>query len=321
VCGITGWASLSSDHASSSETDEATIRGMCARIAHRGPDSEGRYIARGVALGIRRLAVIDLVTGEQPFFNEDRSVVAVMNGEIYNFRELRSDLEKQGHRFISRADTEVLPHLYEEMGARMVEKLNGMFAFALWDSLRKRLFIARDRFGQKPLYYGVFGGKLIFGSELKTLLAHPNVERNLNLEALRQYLAFDYVPAPHSIYKGIFKLPAGHSLTLENGEIRIERYWNLNFHKRTPVPSIEEAAEELRALLSDSTRMRLVSDVPVGVLLSGGVDSSCIAAFAQQHSARPIKTFCIGFDETSYDESGLAKIVAQSSAANITKTV
>ncbi len=284
---------------------------MCSRIEHRGPDSEGSYLANSVALGIRRLAVIDLVTGEQPFFNEDRSVAAVLNGEIYNYRQLRSDLIGRGHRLLSNSDTEVLPHLYEDLGPQMVEKLNGMFAFATWDEKRKRLFIVRDRFGQKPLYYGTFGGKLIFASELKAMLAHPDVETRLSLHAMRQYLAFDFIPAPFSIYEGIYKLPAAHHLTLERGEIKIEQYWELNYKKRLPYPTIEDAADELSSLIADSTKMRMISDVPLGVLLSGGVDSSCIAAFAQRFSEKPVKTFCIGFEEASFDESARARQVAK----------
>ncbi len=310
MCGIVGWANLDSS-SFACEMDELTLREMCAKIEHRGPDSEGVYLAESAALGMRRLSIIDLKTGGQPVFNEDRAISVVMNGEIYNFQDLRKDLEKRGHRFSSQTDTKVLPYLYEEHGSLMVQKLNGMFAFALWDSRRKRLFLARDRFGEKPLYYGVFGGKLIFASELKAMLAHPAVEAKIDFHALRQYLGFDYVPAPNSIYQGIFKLPAAHSLTLENGEIKIERYWNLSFQKRQPAPDIEDAADELRALLADSTKMRLMSDVPLGVLLSGGVDSSSIAAFAQQFSSKPIKTFSIGFEEASFDESQNAREVAK----------
>lgn len=310
MCGIVGWANLNSN-SSPNEEDEMFLRAMCSRVQHRGPDAEGVFLSESVAIGMRRLSVIDLHTGAQPVFNEDRSIAVVMNGEIYNFQELRKDLKQSGHKFFTDSDIEVLPHLYEEHGQRMVEKLNGMFAFALWDSRRKRLFMVRDRFGEKPLYYCVFAGKLIFASELKALLAHPDVETKLSFQALRQYLAFDYVPAPLSIYQGIFKLPAAHSLTLENGEIKIERYWNLSFQKRRPVPSVEEAAEELRVLLAESTKMRLMSDVPLGVLLSGGVDSSSIAAFAQQFSSRPVKTFSIGFEESSFDESYYARQVAK----------
>ena len=310
MCGIVGWTNLNSNFSPNAGAKEPLLRSMCAKLRHRGPDSEGIYTADNIALGMRRLAIIDVAGGEQPVFNEDRTIAVVMNGEIYNFKELRANLEKRGHHFTSHTDTEVLPHLYEEHGAGMIEKLRGMFAFALWDARRRKLLIARDRFGEKPLYYASFNNKLIFASELKALTAHPDVETRLDFQALRQYLAFDYVPAPLSIYQNIYKLPAAHSLTLENGEIKIERYWNLSFAKRTPVPSIEAATEELRDLLSDAVKSQMIADVPLGVLLSGGVDSSSVAAFAQQHSSRPIKTFSIGFDETSFDESDYARRVA-----------
>lgn len=311
MCGIVGWANIDPNSETDGRDSTAILGSMCSSIEHRGPDSEGTYLSGSVALGIRRLAVIDLTTGEQPFFNEDRSVAAILNGEIYNFRELRSDLIGRGHCFFSSSDTEVLPHLFEDFGSKMVEKLNGMFAFAIWDNRQKRLFIARDRLGQKPLYYGIFGGKLIFASELKAMLAHPDVETRLNLHAMRQYLAFDFIPAPFSIYEGIYKLPAAHHLTLERGEIKIEQYWELNYKKKLPYPTIEEAADELSSLIADSTKVRMISDVPLGVLLSGGVDSSCIAAFAQRFSEKPVKTFCIGFEEASFDESARARQVAK----------
>jgi len=280
-------------------------------MIHRGPDSEGLFVTNGAALGMRRLAIIDLVTGEQPVFNEDKSVAAILNGEIYNYRELRAGLEKLGHSFRSASDTEVLPHLYEEHGAEMVRELNGMFAFALWDAKRRRLLVARDRFGEKPLYWGVFDNTLLFASEPKVLLAHPAVKPTLNLQALRQYLSFDYVPAPLSIYQGIQKLPAAHMLTLENGRITIEPYWCLSYKTSHPAPSEREAAEHLQDLLADSVRMRLVSDVPLGVLLSGGVDSSSVAALAVRASSEPVKTFSISFAESSFDESAYARSVAK----------
>jgi asparagine synthase (glutamine-hydrolysing) len=280
-------------------------------MVHRGPDSEGLFVTNGAALGMRRLAIIDLVTGEQPVFNEDKSVAAILNGEIYNYRELRSGLEKLGHTFRSASDTEVLPHLYEEHGAEMVRELNGMFAFALWDAKRRRLLVARDRFGEKPLYWGVFDNTLLFASEPKVLLAHPAIKPTLNLQALRQYLSFDYVPAPLSIYQGIQKLPAAHMLTLESGRITIEPYWCLSYKTSQPVPSEREAAEHLQDLLADSVRMRLVSDVPLGVLLSGGVDSSSVAALAVRASSEAVKTFSISFAESSFDESAYARSVAK----------
>ena len=280
-------------------------------MVHRGPDSEGLFVTNGAALGMRRLAIIDLVTGEQPAFNEDKTVAVILNGEIYNYRELRRDLEKRGHSFRSASDTEVLPHLYEEYGDDMVRELNGMFAFALWDSNRRRLLIARDRFGEKPLYWGVFDKTLLFASEPKALLAHPSVRPTLNLQALRHYLSFDYVPAPLSIYEGINKLPAAHKLTFQNGRADVQCYWQLNYSTVTPVPGEQEAAERLQELLADSVRMRLVSDVPLGVLLSGGVDSSSVAALAVRASSEAVKTFSISFAEASFDESAYARGVAK----------
>ncbi|HEY0426339.1 MAG TPA: asparagine synthase (glutamine-hydrolyzing) [Pyrinomonadaceae bacterium] len=309
MCGIAGWANLE-NKSSGADGGEAVLHRMCGRMEHRGPDSEGLWLGESAALGMRRLSIIDLQTGEQPFWNEDKSIVVMNNGEIYNFRELRSELEKRGHKFHSQSDTEVLPHLYEEYGEAMVEHLNGMFAFALWDKRKKKLLVARDRFGEKPLYYGVFEGKLIFASEPKVLLEHPSVKAEINIDALRHFLSFDYVPAPLSIYKGISKLPAAHFLTVENGEINVRRYWNLSFHKNGGRPTVKKAAGELREIISDAVRMRLVSDVPLGILLSGGVDSSTIAAFAAQHAEGKIKTFSIGFEEDSFDESKYARQVA-----------
>ena len=310
MCGITGWANLD-PRTPPPEGGDELLRSMCDRMIHRGPDSEGYLIDDGIALGMRRLAIIDLLTGEQPTFNEDHSVAVILNGEIYNYRELRADLETRGHTFRSASDTEILPHLYEEYGCDMVGHLNGMFAFALWDDRRRRLFIARDRFGEKPLYWGVFDGTLVFASEPKVLLAHPAVRPGLNLNALRQYLSYDYVPAPLSIYEGISKLPAAHTLTLENGQIKVERYWRLSYQTRQPVPSVAEAAEHLRELLADSVRMRLVSDVPLGILLSGGIDSSVVAALAVRAASETVKTFSISFAESSFDESQYARAVAK----------
>ncbi|MGI8639188.1 MAG: asparagine synthase (glutamine-hydrolyzing), partial [Pyrinomonadaceae bacterium] len=327
MCGIAGWANLENNQAQNQS--ETVLHQMCERMKHRGPDSEGLWLDSGVALGMRRLSIIDLHTGEQPVYSEDKSIVAVMNGELYNFREVRADLEKRGHKFETNTDTEILPHLYEEYGEAMLEHLNGMFAFALWDKRRRKLLIARDRFGEKPLYYGVFDGVLVFASEPKVLLENPAVNAEINLDALRQYLSFDYVPAPHSIYKNIYKLPAAHLLILENGEIKTRRYWNLSWQKNGGNPRVskgvgfdaltnvrasalnfEKAAEELRKLLADAVRMRLVSDVPLGILLSGGVDSSTVAAFATQFSTEKVKTFSIGFEEDSFDESEFAREVA-----------
>src|SRR3989442_6675344 len=241
MCGITGWANLDT-RVPQPDGARELLHSMCERMVHRGPDSEGLMVAGSVAKGMLRLAIIDLVTGELPAFNEDKSVAVILNGEIYNYRELRQDLEKRGHSFRSMSDTEVLPHLYEEYGEEMVEYLNGMFALALWDSNQRKLFLARDRFGEKPLYWGIFDKTLLFASEPKVLLAHPSVRPALNLQALRQYLSFDYVPAPLSIYEGINKLPAAHKLVLENGDVKVECYWQLDYKTATPVPTVQDAA-------------------------------------------------------------------------------
>lgn len=333
MCGIAGWINLDTTRSQSIDR-EAVLHSMCERIVHRGPDSEGLWLDDQVALGMRRLSIIDLKTGDQPVLNEDKSVIVMMNGELYNYREVRADLEKRGHRFTTQSDTEILPHLYEEYGDALLEHVNGMYAFSLWDSRKKKLLIARDRFGEKPLYYGIFDGKLMWASEPKALLAHPAVKAELDLDAFRHYLSFDYVPAPMSIYKGINKLPAAHVLIVENGEVRTRRYWDLvwsdpgaiatgfpapkNSNGESPAKtqsreeeSLSYKAEKLRELLSDAVRMRLVSDVPLGILLSGGIDSSTVAAFAMQHATERVKTFSIGFEEDSFDESKYAREVAK----------
>src|SRR5580765_8069855 len=307
--GIAGWINLKSS-LNPAKNDEAVLHSMCERIVHRGPNSEGIWMDDTVALAMRRLSIIDLHTGDQPVYSEDKSIIVMMNGELYNYREVRADLEKRGHKFVTQTDTEIVPHLYQEYGDDFVDHINGMFAITLWDTRKKRLVIARDRYGEKPLYYGVFDGKLIYASEPKALLAHPAVTPELNLDALRQYLSFDYVPAPDTIYKGISKLPAAHIMTVENGEIKTRRYWNLTFLKNGHTPPLDKAATELRDLLSDAVRMRLVADVPLGILLSGGVDSSTVAAFATHHATETVKTFSIGFSEDSFDETRYARQVA-----------
>lgn len=309
MCGIAGWANKDSNQ-TKKFGDEALLHSMCERMEHRGPDSEGLWLEDGVALGMRRLSIIDLHTGEQPVYSEDKSIVAIMNGEIYNFWEIRKDLEKRGHKFVTQTDTEVIPHLYEEFGEDFVDSLNGMFAIALWDKNLKKLVITRDRFGEKPLYYGIFDDKLFFASELKVLLAHSEINPEINLEALNQYLSYDYVPAPLSIFEGIYKLPAAHKLIWKDGGFEIDRYWDLDFQKKTPKPTVNEATEQLQDLLSESVKMRLISDVPLGILLSGGIDSSAVAAFAVRHSTEKVKTFSIGFEEDSFDESKYAREVA-----------
>lgn len=319
MCGIAGWINL--EQPSAKDHSEAVLHLMCERIVHRGPNSEGLWLDETVALGMRRLSIIDLHTGNQPVFNEDKSVVVMMNGELYNYREVREELEKKGHKFITKSDTEILPHLYDEYGEDLLDHVNGMYAFSLWDTRKKKLIIARDRFGEKPLYYGTFDGKLLWASEPKAILANRAVKPQINLDALQKYLSYDYVPAPHSIYKGISKLPAAHIMVVENGEVRIRRYWNMSWSEPGAVAtgfngsgglgSIEQEAAKLRDLLSDAVRMRLVADVPLGVLLSGGIDSSTVAAFATRHATETVKTFSIGFTEDSFDESKYARQVAK----------
>jgi asparagine synthase (glutamine-hydrolysing) len=292
--------------------DRDVLERMNATLVHRGPDSGGVHVSPGAGLGARRLSIIDLAGGDQPIANEDETVSVVQNGEIYNFPELRDEVEAAGHRLRTRCDTEIHLHLYEMHGAAYVERLRGMFAFALWDSRRRRLMLGRDRFGIKPLYYRVGGETLAFGSELKALLALPGFSRELDPDALEAYFDAGYVPAPLTIFRGARKLPQGHLLTwkLGDAEPTLERY-------ARPAPrsgaagSDDELAEELRVLLRDSVRAHLLSDVPVGVLLSGGVDSSALTALAAEQTAEPLHTFSIGFAEEPYDELSKARVVAE----------
>jgi asparagine synthase (glutamine-hydrolysing) len=302
VCGICGIVS------SGAPVDPERLAAMSGTLVHRGPDSDGSFVDGGIGLAARRLSIIDLETGDQPLSNEDGTVVAIQNGEIYNYRELRHDLERAGHRFRSHGDTEVLVHLYEEHGTAFAQRLRGMFAIAIWDARRQRLVLARDRFGIKPLAYREEGGTLEFASDLRAL---PRGE--VDLDALEAFLAFNVVPAPLTIFRGTRKLRAGHLLIWEEGATRIER-----FARPAPVAASEvrdgdeaELVEELRARLRDSVRAHLVSDVPVGVLLSGGVDSSVLAALAAEETAEPLRTFSIGFEERSFDELGEARLVAE----------
>jgi asparagine synthase (glutamine-hydrolysing) len=284
---------------------------MCAALVSRGPDDEGTYVKDGAGLAMRRLSIIDLETGHQPVSNEDGSVWVVLNGEIYNYRQLRSDLERRGHRFATGTDTEVIVHLYEEHGADCVEALRGMFAFAIWDGARRRLTLARDRIGIKPLYYGTAAGRFMFASEVKALLQLPEVDRRLNWSALAHLLAYGTTPPGESIVDGIHKLEPGHRLRLDfKRDPVIERYWELRFQPDER-RSEAETIEELRARLHESIRYHLVSDVPVGAFLSGGIDSSSVVASMASISTTPIKTFSIGFREQEFDELPYARLVAK----------
>jgi asparagine synthase (glutamine-hydrolysing) len=302
VCGICGIATARGD------ADAEALRAMSEQLVHRGPDSGGEHVDGPVALGARRLSIIDLEHGDQPIANEDGSCVVVQNGEIYNYPELRRELERAGHTLRTRCDTEALVHLYEEHGLGFAERLRGMFAVAIWDAPRRRLVLARDRYGIKPLYYRHVAGELRFASELRAL---PRGE--IDLDALEAFLAFNSIPAPYSIFREIRKLPAGHVLVWENGEITLERYARPGPAQESELRDGDEAelVEELRARLRDSVRAHLLSDVPVGVLLSGGVDSALLAALAAEVTADPVHTFTIGFSERSFDERGDARLVAE----------
>jgi len=305
MCGIAGIASLNGRPV---DVDEARV--MCRALVHRGPDDEGVYLGRGVALGMRRLSIIDLATGDQPIRNEDGTVWVVFNGEIYNFAELRAELEGRGHAFYTSGDTETIVHLYEEYGTRCVDHLRGMFAFALWDDRRQQLLLARDRVGIKPLYYTEVGGRLLFASEVKALLQAPDVPGTVNWRAVNHLFTFVCTPLDESIIEGVHKLPPGHRLIATPGRApRIERYWDLHF-----VPergrSEEYFVERLRELLEESVRLHLVSDVPLGAFLSGGIDSSSVVATMAQRVSTPVKTFSIGFTEAKFSEVEYARLVA-----------
>ncbi len=291
--------------------DRAVISRMCRTIAHRGPDDEGIHVAGRVGLGMRRLSIIDLPTGRQPIHNEERSVWIVFNGEIYNFPELRARLEARGHRFYTNSDTEVIVHLYEDHGSDCVHHLRGMFAFALWDEDRQTLLLARDRFGKKPLHYALHEGRLFFGSEIKALMAAEPTLADLDPEGLLNFFYFGYIPDPLTAFRRIQKLPPGHLLEFADGRIQLRRYWNLPDYGVHEPKSEEECLEELEHRLAEAVRIRLVSDVPLGALLSGGVDSSTVVALMARASSKRVKTFSIGFASQDFNEAHHARTVAR----------
>jgi asparagine synthase (glutamine-hydrolysing) len=316
MCGITGGVWFDPQLV----IDLATLRRMTELLTHRGPDDAGEYRhelqasgpgnSPGVAMGVRRLSIIDVAGGHQPISNEDASVWIAFNGEVYNFRDLRHRLEAAGHTFRTDSDTETLVHLYEDEGVAFVDHLVGMFAIAVWDSREKRLLLVRDRLGQKPLYYRAESGRLIFASELKSILAVEGVERSLDPLGLDAYLLYQYVPHPGTIYRGINKLPPGHFAVYESDRLSVRPYWSPSWDREV-ARSDEEYAERLRAALATSVRLRLQSDVPLGAFLSGGVDSALIVGLMQQSSSSRVKTFTIGFGPRDYDESSLARETAQ----------
>lgn len=306
MCGISGIYSAAAEPIRLPE-----LMAMCDTMRARGPDDEGYFVTGDVGLGMRRLSIVDLACGRQPIHNEDRSVQVVLNGEIYNHRELRRELEAAGHQFYTASDTEVIVHLYEEYGSRCVDKLRGMFAFALWDERRQQLLIFRDRLGIKPLYYGEFDGKLVFASELKALLALHWVPRQLSWEAISHLFSFLTTPKQQSIITGIYKLPPGHMLTISRGQpLQVSRYWDLSFSDQQRCKE-GEYCERLREILTESVGLRMQCEVPFGAFLSGGLDSSAVVSTMSRLSSTPIKTFSIGFNEADFNEAGYARQVAE----------
>jgi len=293
--------------------DGFLVEAMCKTIIHRGPDDQGVYVKGNVGLGSRRLSIIDLESGKQPIHNEDETVWIVFNGEIYNFPDLIQLLERRGHHFYTHSDTETIVHAYEEFGDEFLQHLNGMFAFALWDSHRKRLLLARDRTGIKPLYYAWYDKSLLFGSELKAILAYPGFPRSVDLVALDEYLSFEYVPTPRTIFQNISKLPPGHTLSFENGQTLLTQYWDMHLERSEGSARKDKLTcqRELEETLRESVCKEMISDVPIGVLLSGGIDSSAVAAFMAEAAPGNVKSFSIAFEDTSYDESHYARLVAK----------
>lgn len=306
MCGITGYVNSRSRPA-----DRAVLERMNIAIRHRGPDDDGFYVKENVGLAMRRLSIIDVAGGQQPIHNADRTKWLVFNGEIYNYQELRADLEKSGHTFYTRSDTEVVLHLYEQHGEGCLQFLRGMFAFAIWDEVEKTLFLARDRIGKKPILYSYQpNGDLIFGSEFTALLAHPSISRDVDLDAIDSYLSYLCVPAPQTAYKQIRKLEPGHWMRWKDGEMETRRYWLPDFNKKIKITE-EEAIEETTRMLREATKLRLISEVPLGAFLSGGVDSSIVVALMAQESSERVKTFSIGFEEQDFTELKYARRVAE----------
>ena len=305
MCGICGIA-----YSDQRPGDPELLRAMSDAIRHRGPDSEGSLIDPGVGLAMRRLSIIDVKGGDQPISNEDESAWIILNGEIYNYPEMRAQLEARGHRFKTRSDTECILHYYEDEGEECVRHLRGMFAFALWDRSRRRLLLARDRLGKKPIYYSIQNGTLFFCSELAGLLRALPARPEANLEAIDLYLALQYIPEPLTAYKGVLKLPAAHTLSWEGGKATIRRYWDYSYLPKN-TGGEDELAWELQSRLRESVRIRLMSEVPLGAHLSGGLDSSIVVALMAELSDHPVKTFSVGFEEEGYSELPYARAVAE----------
>ncbi len=314
MCGICGILNFSNKE----RIDKDLIQRMTSVLKHRGPDDEGFYLSNvqcpkskvNVGLGVRRLKVIDLETGHQPIHNEDRSIWIVFNGEIYNFGTLREELEKKGHRFYTKGDTEVILHLYEEYGKDCLQRLNGMFAFAIWDSREEKLFLARDRIGIKPFFYIEHKGSLIFASEIKSILENREISKEIDVQSLHSMMKLQYIPAPNTIFKEIKKLVPGHRLTCQKGKIAIEEYWDLDLTRKEESEAFY--LEELPKLLEESIKLRLISDVPLGAFLSGGIDSSIIVGLLSKFSKKPVNTYSVGFEAgDSFNELKYARLASQ----------
>ncbi len=309
MCGIVGLY----HHARTAPVDRDLLSRMNDRLIHRGPDDGGLWTSSDgrAGLAMRRLSIIDVSSGRQPLSNEDGTVWIVFNGEIYNFQSLRTELEAKGHRFKTHSDTETIVHLYEEEGVDCVKRLRGMFAFSLWDAPRRRLLIARDRFGKKPLFYVDHGGRLAWASELQALQTLDDWPREVDPAALDLYLSLQYIPSPRTIYKAVKKLPPAHRLVMEGGKVTVERYWDLPLDAPPLKMDVEEAKAAIREKLQESVKLRMISEVPLGAFLSGGVDSSAVVAFMSRVSEKPVKTFSIGFEEEAFSELPYARAVAR----------
>jgi asparagine synthase (glutamine-hydrolysing) len=306
MCGICGKVKFDRE----SPVSGTLLKAMADSIAHRGPDDEGFYISGQVGLGFRRLSIIDLAGGHQPLSNEDGTVWIVFNGEIYNYQELRQELLSKGHIFRTQTDTEVIVHLYEEFGDRCVEKLRGMFGFAIWDERQLKLLLARDRTGIKPLYYGVTDRSLVFGSEMKAILVDPEIKREILPSIVDRFLTFDYVAGDETLFKNIYKLPPGSLMVIQDGKSEIKQYWDLHFSPGNL--TIESAEEQLLELLEESVRLHMISDVPVGFLLSGGVDSTAMLSLAARKTDKPISSYTVGFTNSGFaDERPFARMAAE----------
>jgi asparagine synthase (glutamine-hydrolysing) len=306
MCGIAGFAFTDPRH----PVDRELLDRMTGVLRHRGPDADGSHFGPGVALGHRRLSIIDLATGDQPIYNETRSVAIVFNGEIYNFPELARELEARGHTLATRSDTETIVHAYEDFGLEFVKRLRGMFAFALWDEPNRRLILARDRAGKKPLYYHADGERLVFASEIKALLQDSSIKRRISAEGLSDYFTFGVIPAPGTVFQDIQQIPPGHLLVWARGHARLHEYWDVVFDPTGPAAP-GAAAEAFAALFDEAVRMRMVADVPLGAFLSGGVDSSAVVASMARQSTRPVVTTTVGFVERTHSELEHARVVAK----------